>query len=49
MFARSGKRVVEWADCDPPGIVFRPRYFAMFDTATELRAPLTRRAIDQGS
>lgn len=25
---------IEWADCDPAGIVFYPRYFAMFDTST---------------
>jgi len=25
---------VEWGDCDPAGIVFYPRYFAMFDTST---------------
>ena len=25
---------VEWADCDAAGIVFFPRYFEMFDTAT---------------
>lgn len=25
---------IEWADCDPAGIVFYPRYFQMFDTAT---------------
>ncbi len=25
---------VEWGDCDPAGIVFYPRYFAMFDAAT---------------
>jgi 4-hydroxybenzoyl-CoA thioesterase len=25
---------IEWADCDPAGIVYYPRYFAMFDTAT---------------
>ena len=30
------KRVVsiEWGDCDPAGIVFYPRYFAMFDAST---------------
>jgi 4-hydroxybenzoyl-CoA thioesterase len=26
--------IVEWGDCDPAGIVFYPRYFAMFDTST---------------
>ncbi len=25
---------IEWADCDPAGIVFYPRYFQMFDTST---------------
>ena len=25
---------IEWADCDPAGIVFYPRYFEMFDTST---------------
>lgn len=25
---------IEWADCDIAGIVFYPRYFEMFDTAT---------------
>ena len=25
---------IEWADCDPAGIVFYPRYFAMFDAST---------------
>jgi 4-hydroxybenzoyl-CoA thioesterase len=25
---------IEWGDCDPAGIVFFPRYFAMFDTST---------------
>src|SRR5580692_9272678 len=25
---------IEWADCDAAGIVYYPRYFAMFDTAT---------------
>jgi 4-hydroxybenzoyl-CoA thioesterase len=34
----SNKRTVriEWADCDPAGIVFYPRYFEMFDTSTVL-------------
>src|ERR1700730_4565976 len=26
----------EWGDCDPAGIVFYPRYFAMFDHSTTL-------------
>ncbi len=25
---------IEWGDCDPAGIVFYPRYFAMFDHST---------------
>ena len=25
---------VEWGECDPAGIVFFPRYFAMFDSST---------------
>jgi 4-hydroxybenzoyl-CoA thioesterase len=25
---------IEWADCDPAGIVFYPRYFEMFDSST---------------
>jgi 4-hydroxybenzoyl-CoA thioesterase len=25
---------IEWGDCDPAGIVFYPRYFAMFDGNT---------------
>jgi 4-hydroxybenzoyl-CoA thioesterase len=25
---------IEWGDCDPAGIVFFPRYFAMFDAST---------------
>jgi 4-hydroxybenzoyl-CoA thioesterase len=25
---------IEWADCDPAGIVFYPRYFEMFDSNT---------------
>lgn len=25
---------IEWGDCDPAGIVFYPRYFAMFDRST---------------
>ena len=33
---------IEWGDCDPAGIVFYPRYFAMFDSST---AYLLERAI----
>jgi 4-hydroxybenzoyl-CoA thioesterase len=25
---------IEWGDCDPAGIVFHPRFFAMFDAST---------------
>jgi 4-hydroxybenzoyl-CoA thioesterase len=25
---------IEWGDCDPAGIVYFPRYFAMFDSST---------------
>jgi 4-hydroxybenzoyl-CoA thioesterase len=25
---------IEWGDCDPAGIVFYPRFFAMFDAST---------------
>ena len=25
---------IEWGDCDPAGIVFYPRYFALFDAST---------------
>jgi 4-hydroxybenzoyl-CoA thioesterase len=34
----SNSRIVriEWGDCDPAGIVFYPRYFAMFDHSTTL-------------
>jgi len=27
---------IEWADCDPAGIVFYPRYFEKFDTSTTM-------------
>ena len=27
---------IEWADCDPAGIVYFPRYFAFFDASTVL-------------
>jgi 4-hydroxybenzoyl-CoA thioesterase len=35
---------IEWGDCDPAGIVFYPRYFAMFDHSTVL---LIERALGQ--
>jgi 4-hydroxybenzoyl-CoA thioesterase len=33
---RTNRRTVriEWGDCDPAGIVYFPRYFAMFDSCT---------------
>jgi 4-hydroxybenzoyl-CoA thioesterase len=34
MFTNSRTLRIEWGDCDPAGIVFYPRYFAMFDTST---------------
>jgi 4-hydroxybenzoyl-CoA thioesterase len=34
MLTNSRKLRIEWGDCDPAGIVFYPRYFAMFDTST---------------
>jgi 4-hydroxybenzoyl-CoA thioesterase len=30
---RSNVRI-QWGDCDPGGIVYFPRYLAMFDSAT---------------
>jgi 4-hydroxybenzoyl-CoA thioesterase len=33
-FANTRSLIVEWGDCDPAGIVFYPRFFAMFDTST---------------
>lgn len=34
MFTSRRKLTIEWGDCDPAGIVFYPRYFAMFDAST---------------
>jgi 4-hydroxybenzoyl-CoA thioesterase len=34
MFANHRSVTIEWGDCDPAGIVFYPRYFAMFDAST---------------
>ena len=34
MFSHSREVTVEWGDCDPAGIVFYPRYFAMFNEST---------------
>ena len=40
---RNSRRVrIEWGDCDPAGIVFYPRYFAIFDAST---AALFERAL----
>ncbi len=49
MHVYSRALTIEWGDCDPAGIVFYPRYFAMFDVnAWELFATglgLARRAV----
>jgi 4-hydroxybenzoyl-CoA thioesterase len=34
MFKNLRSLQIEWGDCDPAGIVFYPRYFAMFDAST---------------
>ncbi len=34
MFSHSRDVTIEWGDCDPAGIVFYPRYFAMFNEST---------------
>jgi 4-hydroxybenzoyl-CoA thioesterase len=36
MFTNRRMVRIEWSDCDPAGIVFYPRYFAMFDHSTVL-------------
>ena len=36
MFSHSRTYEIEWGDCDPAGIVFYPRYFAIFDASTAL-------------
>jgi len=33
-FSNQRTLIIEWGDCDPAGIVFYPRFFAMFDTST---------------
>ena len=33
-FTNSRKVRIEWGDCDSAGIIFYPRYFAMFDAST---------------
>jgi 4-hydroxybenzoyl-CoA thioesterase len=42
MFSNTRTTRIEWGDCDPAGIVFYPRYFAMFDVSTTM---LIERAI----
>jgi len=34
MFTNKRDLEIEWGDCDAAGIVFYPRYFAMFDAST---------------
>jgi 4-hydroxybenzoyl-CoA thioesterase len=34
MLINTRRLTIEWGDCDPAGIVFYPRYFAMFDAST---------------
>ncbi|MGD1071102.1 MAG: thioesterase family protein [Bryobacteraceae bacterium] len=34
MYVNRRSVTIEWGDCDPAGIVFFPRYFAMFDAST---------------
>ena len=34
MFANRRTILIEWGDCDPAGIVYFPRYLAMFDNCT---------------
>ena len=36
MLSYSRSLRIEWGDCDPAGIVFYPRYFAMFDHNTTM-------------
>ncbi|ARP98713.1 acyl-CoA thioesterase [Pseudorhodoplanes sinuspersici] len=36
MLSYSRSLQIEWGDCDPAGIVFYPRYFAMFDHNTTM-------------
>jgi 4-hydroxybenzoyl-CoA thioesterase len=35
MFVNRRTVRIEWGDCDAAGIVFYPRYFAMFDASTD--------------
>jgi 4-hydroxybenzoyl-CoA thioesterase len=34
MLTSRRKILIEWGDCDPAGIVYFPRYFAIFDSCT---------------
>src|SRR5262249_1695566 len=34
MLVNSSDVRIEWGDCDPAGIVYYPRYFAIFDAST---------------
>ncbi|MFL6799428.1 MAG: acyl-CoA thioesterase [Xanthobacteraceae bacterium] len=34
MLVNSRRVRIEWSDCDPAGIVYYPRYFAIFDACT---------------
>ncbi len=34
MLINTRRLTIGWGDCDPAGIVFYPRYFAMFDAST---------------
>ena len=34
MLVNTRKVRIEWGDCDPGGIIFYPRYFAIFDACT---------------
>jgi 4-hydroxybenzoyl-CoA thioesterase len=36
MLSNSRSVKIEWGDCDPAGIIFYPRYFAMFDHSTTM-------------
>jgi 4-hydroxybenzoyl-CoA thioesterase len=42
MLVNSRNVRIQWGDCDPAGIVFYPRYFAIFDDST---AALFERAV----
>ncbi len=34
IFSNTRQVRIEWGDCDPAGIIFYPRYFAIFDAST---------------